>query len=738
MADLSTFSGSVTDRFAEIKTPISDAMGMRVSPHQGAPDWQERDAAIGRAVKKGDATLAGWMAGLDTKLEAAKLFISNNNLPAAMAIDEEIRRVTNANSDSILRYSNLADAQPGSLAAKMRETATRLRDTAYLQDKVTFGGREYTYGSLLRSEEGRAAVEASTSDTLKGLGFSGDVAKFLVSGTSDAMADELKARGDLAPSLLAASDSTAKSCMKFLTDNDLKTVARYGGVMPPDRTTDGSRAVRNDMANELASNWRDYFMTFGTATEDFISRAYSSFRDSGGHRMMPGMRDYAVRVAQRTGLTGKALVEETFRQYDDWRAAVTKTQRRMAPGEQPDPDDVGLNEQNAALAGAISALARSDADFDLRSPEARANASELGDIVAKLKVSGVNLVALSRRNGVDVNRDMAEHLLGNRNPGSSIAGVRAFLEDMRRYTGGEDFATAVYGTTHSAADYWGSISRQVGGQSSCPGADAILLGLNRARMKSILPVMFERGLSHRDAVTVVRRDQALITGYASRVAQAFADALPGAGAKEAASALTRYVLDHESDAQGGGVNVQRLITDMAEGKVKGVKLSQAATDSLRGWVSGNVTDAALFGGMSQQMQQKLVGFGVEPHRAAMIASQASAVASRMKRDGKDWTRPFMAFLGDFTRVPQQQFDGNGKLVSTHMTFGHANKLDKEINLRGTKVKMTPGMYDANPAMFESFFREVEREGAELDRNRLLALKQLIKEDPAAYASEQTP
>jgi len=735
MADLSTFSGSVTDRYAEIKTPISDAMGMRVSPHQGAQGWQERDAAINRAIKKGDSTLAGWMAGLETKLEAARLFIANGNIPAAMAIDDEIRRVTNANSDSILRYRNLPDVQPGSLAESMRNVATNLSDQAYTKTKVTYGGKEYTYGEILRSDAGKAAVEESTNDTLKGLGFSGDVAKFLVRGTSDAMADELKARGDLAPSLLAASDATAKSCMKFLTDNDLKTMARYGGVMPPDRTTDGSRAIRTGMANELASGWRDYFMTFGSATEDFVSRAYSSFRDSGGHRMMPGMRDYAVRVAQRTGLTGKALVEETFRQYDDWRAAVTKTQRRQAPGQQPDPDDVGLNEQNAALAGAISALARSDADFDLRSPEARANASELGDIVAKMKASGVNLVALSRKNGIDVNRDMAEQLLGNRNPGSSIASVKALFEDMKRYTGGEDFATAVYGTTHSAADYWGSISRQIGGQSSCPGADAILLGLNRARMKSLIPVMFERGLSHRDAMTAVRMDQSLISGYASRVAQAFADALPGVGAKEAASALTRYMFDHEADAQGGGVNVQRLITAASEGKIKGMKLSTDAVASLRGWVSANVTDAALFGDLAAQMQQKLAGFGVDPYRAAMLASQASAAASRLKAEQKDWTLPFRSFLGDFTRVPEQEFDGR-RLSATHMVFGHANKLDKTVNLRGQNIKVSPGDYNSNPALYEALFHDIEAEGKELDRNKLIALRQLIKEDPEAYAGQQ--
>lgn len=731
MADSSIFQGSVTDRYAA-KTPVSDAMGMRVSD-PGATDWREYDAALGRDIRKGDSTFAGWMMGLERKLDAARLFASNGNIPAAMAIDEEIQKFTNANADTIIAFRNQSGAQPGSIAARVRDLSARLYDGAYLQDKVTYGGREYTYGTLLRSDEGRAAVEQATSDTLKGLGFSGDVAKLLVRGTGDTMsAYAREVRPADADQYVAFSDATAKSCMKLLTDNDLRVTALNKGAVAPDDL----RAVRAGMANEVAANWKDYFSVFGGATEDFVSRSLSSFRDSGGHRMMPGMRDYALRLAQRDPkLRGKALVEETFRQYDDWIAAVTKTRTPPARGQKPDPDDVGLNEQNAALAGAIGALSRMDADFDLRNPESRANASELGDIVAKMKVSGVNLVALARRNGVDINTDMAMHVLGSRRPGSAIANVKAYLEDEKRFTGGEDFASAVYGATHSASDYWSSISRQNGGESTCRGADALLLGVARARKQSLLPVMFERGLSHRDAMTVIRRDQTLAEGYARRMADAFDAALPGAGSREAAAALTRYMLDHESDAQGGGVNIQRLITDMAEGKVKGVRLSSAAAASLRGWVDANVKDAALFGDYVAQMQQKLAGFGISPYHAAMLASQASARASRLKKEQKDWTAPFRTFLGDFTRVPMQRFDGR-KLVSTHMGFGHANKLKTVINLRGQNIPVNPGDYAANPEMFEALFHDVEMEGRELDRLRLMAERMRIKEDPEAYVQDQ--
>ncbi len=357
-------------QFARVEAATSrsatEAFGLQI-PKPDPTTWQERDAAIGRAIREGDSTLAGWMNGLEQKLESAKLFIGNGNIPAAMAIDEEIRRVTNANSDSILRYSNLVDAQPGSLAERMRNIATRLRDTAYLQDKVTFGGREYTYGLLLRSDVGRQAVEQSIGDTLSLIGFGRDVAKFLVRGTSDAMADELKARSDSAPILLAASDATAAACMRMLAYSDLITATLNNGIVPKDQT----RFIRSGIANELASNWRNYFMTFGRATEDFTSRALSSFRDSGGHRMMPAMRDYAIRLAARTGLTSKALVDEAFRQYDDWKTYYTQTGGMFRLGTRIDPHDVGVNKQSAAISGAISELSRMDSDFDLREESSR-------------------------------------------------------------------------------------------------------------------------------------------------------------------------------------------------------------------------------------------------------------------------------------------------------------------------------------------------------------------------------
>ena len=724
--------GTITDRFASSSTPLSDHMGLRVS-QPGAVDWQERDAAISRAIGKGEGSLAGWMNGVEKKIEAAKLFIANNNVPAAMAIDDEIQKVTNANADSILRYSNLTGVQPGSLAERMRGIAQVLRNGTYANDKVTFGGKEYTYGTLLRSEEGRAAVNQSTSDSLYSLGFDRSVSSMMLSGTAEQLgADTIKSAGDNAQNFVASSDATAKACMKFLTDNDTKMMAVNRGIIPNDE----SRVIRSGMANELAANWKNYFLTFGSSTESFVSRAYDMFKDSGGHRMMPAIRDYAVRVASKNpGLEGKALVEETFRQLEDWRTAVTKTNRRTAPGQRVDPDDVGLNEQNAALAGAISALSRTDADFDLRDPAARTRASELGDLVAKMKVSGVNLMREARRNGVDINGDMAMHILGTGTPGSSIENVKAFYEDQKRYTGGVDFATGLYGATHSASDYWSSLSRQNGGQSSCPGADALLTGLTRARARCILPEMFKRGVSHKDAMTIIRTDRDLAQKYATSMADAFAAALPGVGARDAAASLVSYMFDHEADAAGGAVNVQRLIQDASEGKIDGLKLSPQAKDSLRGWVSANVSDAAAFGSLPDQMRQKLTGLKVDPYYAAMLTSQASARASFLKSQGGDWTRPFTTFLDDLTYVPRQIVDDNGKLARTVMVLDHANRYNGDVVVRGQKYKVRPGNYNSNPAALEALWSAARTEGMEIDQLRMIAARQKAKDEPDQYTEQ---
>ena len=350
---------------AATSTSAMEAFGLQTPKPDGA-SWRERDEAIGRSIRKGESTLAGWMNGLDRKLSTAKLFISNGDIVSAMAIDDEIRQVVNANPDSILQYRNLQGVQPGSLADRMRGIATRLYDGTYLEDKVTFGGREYTYGLLLRSEIGRQAVEESVGNTLLSLGFHRTVARFLIRGTADEMADVLHAGDPRRANLLVNSDTTAAACMRILAYGDLKAATQLGFVPDP------SRAVRSGIANELAAKWKDYFMTFGSATEAFTSRSIASFGNAGGHRMMSAMRDYAIRLSAKTGLTGKALVDETFRQYDDWKTYYTRTGGMFRLGKRPDSlDVVGVNEQNAAISGAISELSRMDSDFDLREESSR-------------------------------------------------------------------------------------------------------------------------------------------------------------------------------------------------------------------------------------------------------------------------------------------------------------------------------------------------------------------------------
>lgn len=353
--------------------PLQRALGFPSPPSAGV-DWRDRDAAIYKAINKGDSTIAGWMNGLGQKIEAAKLFIANNNVPAAMAIDEEIRKVTNANSDSILRYSNLTGIQPGSLAERMRDIARSLRDGLYLEEKINLNGQEYSYGVLLRTEAGKMLLCRSLGETLFRLGFDRTVASMLLSGTREQLGEEaLASAGKNSDNFLANSDATAKSCMKFLTDNDLKMTGVNRDMMP----NDPYRVIRSGIANELAGNWKNYFLTFGSATGTFISRFYDSFRDSGGHRMMPGMRDYAVRVASKNpGLEGKALVEETFRQYDAYEVE-NQLVVNVCAAKKLSIKDVGFDRWTLARSRAFSVLSRLRDDFDLCSRDSRIAALNL-------------------------------------------------------------------------------------------------------------------------------------------------------------------------------------------------------------------------------------------------------------------------------------------------------------------------------------------------------------------------
>ena len=549
---------------------ISEELGFRFSP-EGSVPWREWDAELSKSIKEGESTFAGWLNGVETKFEAARMFINNGDLASAIAIDNDIRKVLSANLDTLLSYRNQFGTQPGSIAARLKAIATNLSNGEYDRQKVTFYGKEYTYGALMHSSMGRRAIEQDIGGRLNCLGFTDpNVTKLLFGNTSDLLSTETK-KVDPNSSYAKCSDAMACSCMRFLIGNDLTMTAVNQWAI----VKDSSRAVRSGMANELSANWADYFNVFGSSTTSFINRAYNTFRESGGHRMMPGLRDYALRVAEKTGFTGQRLVDEVFRQYDDWKTAVTKTARPLVSGQAIDPDDVGLNEQNAALSGVLSAMTWKYKDFDLTNPEYRNNASRLGDMIAKLKSMGVNVMGQARRNGVDINEDMANHILGNRAPGDAIANLEAFFTDAKRFTGGM------------------ILRSQNGGGSTCAGADALLARVNRVRAQTIIPEMVSQGLSPRDAIKSIRYDGEKAAAYAKRLADTFAGSLSGVGTRDAAVGLTRWMLGHESDVDSGSINMQRLMMDAAEGKLKGTRFTRDAIQSLRGWVDANVTDAQL-------------------------------------------------------------------------------------------------------------------------------------------------
>lgn len=727
------FTGDVVDRYQDTRPSISEKLGFRFSP-EGSVPWREWDAELSKSIKEGESTFAGWLNGVETKFEAARMFINNGDLASAIAIDNDIRKVLSANPDTLLSYRNQFGTQPGSIAARLKAIATNLSNGEYDQQKVVFNGQEYTYGLLMHSPEGKRAVEQNVGGRLSKLGYTDpNVAKLLFGNTSDMLStgtDKVDPNSNYAKS----SDATARACMQFLTENDLTTTNVNRGVM----VNDGSRAVRAGMANELSANWADYFNVFGSGTTSFINRAYNTFRESGGHRMMPGLRDYALRVAEKTGFTGQRLVDEVFRQYDDWKTAVTKTARPLVSGQAIDPDDVGLNEQNAALSGVLSAMTWKYKDFDLTNPEYRNNASRLGDMIAKLKSMGVNVMGQARRNGVDINEDMANRILGDRTPGSAIANLEAFFTDSKRFTGGVDFASALYESTHSAKDYWGNIARQNGGSSTCEGADTLLAGINRARAQTIIPEMFSRGLTPRDAIKSIRYDGEKAAAYAKRLADTFAGSLSGVGARDAAVGLTRWMLRHESDMDSGAINMQQLMMDAAAGKLKGASFSRDAQQSLRGWVDANITDAQLFAPRIEVLRNKLKSFGVDPYRIGALTSQIAADASYMKRTGRDWDMPFKAF--DYlTELPSPVYDERGKFLYNEMVLGNGNNGapdgSRGIKLRGYKdpIPFDRGMYARNPAFYEALFALARRQTQDAKSIINAARRQMAKEDPEKFS-----
>lgn len=734
------FTGDVVDRFAGARAPgteqVYDASRLQFAP-KGAIDWSERDKAILRDEKKGDSTVAGWLDSAKSRVEAVKM-LARTDLAAAVKLDDQLARDTSANADSILAFQNMQGIVPGSKAEQKRNQAVYVGNASYLDEDIQLSdGRTVKYG-FLRSDEGRKALVAERSQTLRRAGFSDDVAEMLSGSTEsrvrlDGFSDDQKA------AFLKRSDDQAHRCMDFLTSLDLAASVQAGKSYL--NVGDGTRAIRTGMANELGSNWDSYFSVFGNGTEAFTRSSFDTFRDAGGHRMMPALRDYAARVAARTGLRGEQLVSKVFSQYADWKSSLTRKASPDAPGTRPDPDDVGLNEQNAALASAISALASTDADFDFDSPGARAEAERLGKTLAWLKSSGVNIIAESRSAGHDINKDMAmclaRGITRTGNPGNVLDRIEAYRNDRARITGGKDFADLVFSASMSAKDWFESIQRQNGGRSSNPSADGIMAGINKVRDKIIVPSMIRNGVSHRDALSMIRMDQDSVNRYAAGIADVFNGALPGPGAKDAAAWLTSRFLSGEFDTtKATEFNVQRAIETAADPKTPGVP--DAVRESCRAWVAATVDRAPLFAQKASQMQKKLTSEHVDPVKASLLTSRAMCDADAMLSDGKDWNIPFDSVLNSVL-FPQLVYDENGKPYDYVEKRVNADRLSADFEVGGKKYAIRPGMFQdpRTRGVVEALISDLRNEG---ERHRRIhqirlgtAARAEAREDPESVS-----
>ena len=114
--------GSVVDRF-----DVTKAMGIPPPPSAGV-SWQDRDEAIGKAVRKGDSTFAGWMDGVGQKIEAAKLQVQvllgalpylHQRLP--LAVDVQARQAV-----ALAVHVGLGEGAAGSLDEAVDRAATVL------------------------------------------------------------------------------------------------------------------------------------------------------------------------------------------------------------------------------------------------------------------------------------------------------------------------------------------------------------------------------------------------------------------------------------------------------------------------------------------------------------------------------------------------------------------------------------------------------------------------------------
>lgn len=499
-------------------------------------------------------------------VEDMKASLQRDDMVAAKSTYDRINETVKSGHTGLLQLvAACAEEQNNPNAQELMRRAAYFAYGMYNQEKVTLrDGTETTIGQALKNPEAFNTMRRK---------------KLSANGLSPKAAD-----------LYLAGDAVMRGIVRG--------GSTFGRAVGTDRPTPSNSAAIRDFANVYAERKQEFDEIFGAGAQQLASDISEFHRDAGSAvQTFSDLLAYGRSLKERNPeADGRDFAHEVFSGYRDLLAAsfLPETSEH-APGiSQQKLFTQSQQRQFGVVFGPAvrQTLAKlpKGAKLDLHDPLFRRAFAEVQDVLSYVSAAGGFTAA--RTFGTDLNNAFGDYVassvLGLKLDANNIvAQVRSLRADMQyRIHGGHDMRGVATELMGCSADYFRSIPKTLGGESSCKVADAMAVDVHQCLVRGLLNPM-TRGRQWGQYLSDERIQRKIAESIALRLRGHFM----GFGSLEAATAVATAVVSQY--VRGERVVIEDVIANLAYSAA--ANFSPDAQKTLRAWHFGNATEPLRYG-----------------------------------------------------------------------------------------------------------------------------------------------
>lgn len=673
------FQNDLASRYGDAKPPVTRTPG---------GTWQEHEREIAAQITNNpDDSVASFVWNFDgAYVSNLTNMLRGGRMAEAKKYYDDMCRVIENNRGDIQAITQLGDVG-GPTSKQLAERASRVFQYGFNDLEVKLpDGTAATVGQMLA--DGSNFLETRSRD-LVDRGFSEAASQMYLSG------DDLQRR-------------TMSGLMNPFVDAMKSGRKAVPGVVP-------NHGQLVELADDVAANWDVIAGTFGDGTQDFVNYIRDTHQTSGGaSATMRALTELAMN--SKSGLSGKDLVRDVKRQYDDLLSSAMGGDD--AKGMEAKPmSDSKRREFDAVLIPSIRETLNRVGTADLSDPRFKTAVRKTADALAAASAAGIDIFSDARKQGRDVNADFASYVADcatGMNPSASnlVTGFMNLRDALDvGITGGRDPQLVMADLTGDSQDYIRNADRANRTKSLCPAADGMALEAKNYLLRAIVPHMVG---GHRadDALSYIFSDENRRSDFMSGLTDRISNFMHGKGRDQAAAILANAMVGAVSE--GRRVNVQEVVENLINDP------GMAGTDvhdTLSTWYHGNVANAVATAQMRQDLVNHYRSLGYTDLQTRMLASKAGQRSSAALAAGQDPSRPFRAAMNmGIALVPK--YNSAGELEDIVEVPGNMNK----VGFKYGGQDIMAGTYASDPDTWAAVQKVLANDKKRLDQIRMSMIR----------------